>query len=393
MADTLIDPSLDTVSSLRSAPLGPYWSDESTAVVIYADGALDITFSRTTDKGATWAKTEILIGSTVQIACWYDKETPGNTGTLLHIVWVDAISGQNIYYQTLDVATGNLGTRRIIDDTISVGGNNEHRIAITQAVNGNLIVAFSTNTDIECYRSTDSGVNWTSRADVFETASENDWCLLFPADVDAGDVAAIFWDRSANTISLKMYDDSANSWTEINIDTDSVASPDHMHMDGSLRLSDKHILLAAHSSFDNTTDDLRTYDLTVDSIASPTVTDKTNVFTNQVESGQVSVFINQQNNNVYIAYIKGGTWQDTTDVVFHKSTDGMAVWGTEQVYSEATADDIRTVSAGRTVGNDGGRYQPAFYNDDLRDLFVNEVNDVEIAAAAAPTFRPHIMSY
>ena len=393
MADTLIFGTLDTVSAIRAVPLGPYWSDESTAVVIFGDGALDISFARTTDKGATWAITEILTGSTVQIACWYDKETPGNTGTLLHIVWVDAISGQNIYYQTLDVATGNLGTRRIIDDTISVGGNNEHRIAITQAVNGNLIVAFTTNTDVECYRSTDSGVNWTSRADVYETATEHDWCLLFPADVDAGDVAAIFWDKSANTISLKMYDDSANSWTEINIDTDSVASPDHMHMDGSLRLSDKHILLAAHSSFDNTTDDLRTYDLTVDSIASPTVTDKTNVFTNQVESGQVSVFINQQNNNVYVAYIKGGTWQSTTDVVFHKSTDGMAVWGTEQVYSEATADDIRTVSAGRTVGNDGGRYQPAFYNDDLRDLFVNEVNDVEVAAAAAPTFRPHIMSY
>ena len=40
-------------------------------------------------------------------------------------------------------------------------------------------------------------------------------------------------------------------------------------MDAAVRLSDKHILLAAHSSMDNAGDDLLTWDITVASIAIP----------------------------------------------------------------------------------------------------------------------------
>ena len=182
-----------------------------------------------------------------------------------------------------------------------------------------------------------------------------------------------------------MWDDSAGTWTETSISGSMTADSVHVNMDGSVRHSDNHILMAVHSNDDNAGDDLLTWDLTVDSIASPTVTAKTNVFTNQSESAQVSVHINQQNNDVRIAHLKGGTWQSTVDVVFHISTDGMGTWGSEQAYSEAAADDLRLCPAGRTVGDAGGRYQPAFYDDDGSDIFVNEVNDIEIAAVAGAT--------
>jgi hypothetical protein len=260
-------------------------------------------------------------------------------------------------------------------------------------VNGNLLVAFSTQVEIECYRSIDSGANWTDRADVFETATEEDWVLLFPADVDAGDCCALFWDRSANAISVKMYDDSANTWTETAISSGMTFDALHMNMDGAIRHSDNHLLMAAHSFNDNAFDDIHTWDLTVNSIASPTVTAKTDVVTDQGESAQVSVHINQQNDDVRVAYLKGGTWEATVDAVYHLSTDDMGTWDAESAYSEAAADDLRLVHAGRTVGDAGGRYQPAFWNDDLNDIFVNETNDVEIAAAdGAPNTRRYTLT-
>ena len=97
------------------------------------------------------------------------------------------------------------------------------------------------------------------------------------------------------------------------------------------------------------------------------------------------MFINQQNNDVYCAYLKGGTWLSAVDVVFHISTNGMTGWGTEQAYSEDTAADLRIVCAGRTVGDNGGRYQPAWFDTTLNDIFINENNDVEIAAVAGIT--------
>ena len=178
-----------------------------------------------------------------------------------------------------------------------------------------------------------------------------------------------------------MYDESGNDWTETTVVSDVTEDLAHINMDATVRHSDNHILLAVHSNDDNAFDGLRTWDLTVDSIASPTITAKTNIFTDQGESAQVALLVNQQNDDVYVAYMKGGTWQSAVDVVYHKSTDGMDNWDAESAYSEATADDIRRVSSGRTVGNDGGFYQPAFYNDDLSDIFVYEVNDVAIAAA------------
>jgi len=58
------------------------------------------------------------------------------------------------------------------------------------------------------------------------------------------------------------------------------------------------------------------------------------------------------------------------------------VGGGDVDYSEAAADDHRSVHAGRTTGNDGGFFQPCWYDDDDVDLAINLVNDVPIAAAA-----------
>lgn len=389
MADTLVAAAPNGSLDFANALWGPYWSDESTGVIVFFDTSLDLTFARTTDKGANWGLTEIEPGSVVTLACWYDKETPGNAGTLVHVAWMDT-GTDDIYYITIDVSDGSQGTKRTVDSTVTINDlPTSNRIAITQTVSGNIIVAFSTQTEFECYKSSDNfATAGTDIADVFEVAIAEDWCLLFPAaTADDADACALFWDRSANEVSLKVYDDSGDTWTEKSIAGSMFDDPAHMNMDASVRHSDSHILMAAHSNDDDAGDDLMTWDLTVDdpNAASCTVTAKTNIFTNQAESAQVSVWINQQTDQVRIAYLKGGTWEATVDVVYHISNDGMGSWGGEQAYSEGGPDDFRLVHAGRTVGDAGGRYQPSFYDDDEIDIYINEVNDTEIAAVAALT--------
>jgi hypothetical protein len=176
-----------------------------------------------------------------------------------------------------------------------------------------------------------------------------------------------------------MYDETANTWTETAI-ASSMVEDLRNGWGGVIRHSDNHLLVAAHNGVDTTTDDIQTWDVTPDSISGPTVTAKTNVVTNQAESGGIGIVINQQNDDVYVAYLKGGTWRTAVDVVYHKSDDGMATWGSESAYSEAAADDIRALHGGRSVDNNGGRIQFGFFNDDLTEIFVNLVNDIEIAA-------------
>jgi len=392
MADTTVNAAVHvSLHRTTNAGIGPYWSDISIGVIINIDPNDDMVFQRTTDKGVGWAETLIQTGTTRNYAVYYDKETPKDIGTLIHNIWLDEVDG-NAYYRTVDVADASLGTLRTIDSSVTVDATeNRNKCAITKTRSGNLIGAFSTQTEIECYRSTDSGANWTAIADVYEAGNQEDWVMLFPADTgDDDDACAIFWDRSADEISLKMWDNSVGTWTETSISgtmLDSGASL--MHMDGSTRHSNGHVYLVAWNIRDDPGADLKTWDLTVDSIASPTITARADVQTNRAESNDCGMWINQQNNEVRVIYNKGGTALALTDCVYHISTDGMVSWGTEQAYSEAAADDIREISAGRTTGpSSGGRFQIAFQNDDLNDIFVNLVNDTEIVPAAS-LLPPH----
>lgn len=91
---------------------------------------------------------------------------------------------------------------------------------------------------MDVVRSVDAGANRTSRADVFEAAAEEDWVLLYPANTaDTADACAIYRDISANAVSIKMYDDSADTRTETAI-VSATDSTTYINMDGAIRHSD-----------------------------------------------------------------------------------------------------------------------------------------------------------
>lgn len=383
MADTIVDNNPFDPLERANALWGPYWLDADTGVVVFIDAYDELAFARTVNQGVDWAKTAITSDRDVKnVACWYDKETPGNNGALVHIAWLDRSGVDFAYYITLDVSDASLGTQRTVDDGITVdnlGQNN--RIAITRTVSGNIIYAFSTQDEIECYKSDDLfATAGTDIADVFEAAIAEDWVRLYPAATgDDNDACALFGDRSVSVLSVKMYDDSGDVWDETAIGT--VSSPAlTVHFDGAVRHSDSHLLVAAHWSYGNPANDLFTWDLTVDSITDPTVTAKTNIFTDQDDAILVSVFIDQTTDDVYVAYCKGGTPWASVDVVYHKSDDGMDSWGAEEAYSEDGPDDFRLLHSGHSVGSSGGHYMPSFYDIDDNLIFVNLDNAIDIEA-------------
>ena len=387
MADTIVTGAVASTLGFTNSLWGPYWSNESTAVIVYLDNGSDPSFARTVDGGVNWSISELEATTSLGIVAFYDKEIPGDAGTLVHVVWFDGTGGDdNLKYNTIDVSDGSVGTERIIQTGLTVNTTPQNnKIALTKTLSNNLIVAYSTQTEKGAEKSVNAGVDWGVIADPIESATSEDLLLLFPANTgDDNDAVLIFWDRSANEISIKMYDDSEDDWTETPISGSMVDDINWMNMDGTVRHSDNHILFAAHSRMDYIEDDLMAWDLTVDDIDSPTVTAKTNIFTGQDASLQVGIIINQQNDDVFVGYIKGvAPSTNDADVVFHKSEDGMGSWGDEQAYSEAN-DDLNHVHSGRTITNAGGRVQFSFYNDDATDISVNLVHDIEISEFTPP---------
>lgn len=380
MADTTVSALVNTLLYRLSVRVGPVWIDADTAYVFYlASTGTKVSYQKTTDGGLAWSSQVDVAstGATSRISVWYDRWTPGDSGAKIHIAYLDAIS-DDVHYRVLDTIDDSLGSEVVVFAGVSfiVGTWAVGTIDIVKARGGNLYVGFWGDDVGEqgFYRSTDNGATWTSRAQLADE-EEPDGILLMPGDeTDEDDVWCVYWDRSANELTLKVYDNSGDSWSETSIATSMVDSNNHYQMSAAPRHRDNHVILVAWSELDAATADLKVWDIG----GSAAITAKTNVLTDTDASAQVAILIDQQNDDVYVAYLKGGTWESSVDVKYKKSTDGGSTWGAEQSYSE-TAADLRVLWAGISVGQGGGRFQPVFFKAITGDLFVNRVNDVRLA--------------
>lgn len=388
MVDTLVDGATDDAIENSDSLWGPYWINEQIGALCFIDVNNDLAVRRTTNGGTTWVKTVIHAGGVRHLAVWFDKETPGDVGTLLHMFYLDVAGGPGASiagYRTFDIADSGLGTDRTISSTLDVSSVEQlNKSALTKTVNGNLLIAYFTLNDTAgaVHRSVDGGASWTARTDVFEGA--NDFALLFPADVDPGDVVCLF-NPANDELTIKMYDDSENTWTEFGTVVMTVAhiSGARRGYNAAVRHSDNHILVVGRNEDASATGDLKTADLTVNDITTPVISNATDVVTDANGGGTPGIMINQQNDDVYVGYLRG-TFFSLVECFYQISTDDMATWDGEVAMSQDGQLDSRTSSAGRTVGDSGGRWQPSWFNDDDSDIFVNVSHDIEIAAVGAP---------
>lgn len=362
---------------------GPYYSNINIGIIVYVDNSGDLIITRTIDKGVNWSVLTTIQATIGMVACFYDREIPGVTTDLIHIAFLDFDLG-TCRYITAGVSIGSDSQVSTIASGLTVSGSSsdefDNKLSITRSKSGYIYVGYSTQVEIGCFRSDDFGNSWDAITDVYESGTQEDWVWMFPANTsDPNDICIIFKDRSSTPrLSIRMWDNSDSTWTTTSIPGIAASGARYSALDASIRHSDNKLLLVSATHNDNVEMDILTYEITIDSISTPIIVVKGNVVTDLAESGQPSIWINQINNEVRVVYLKGGVWASTVDVVFKISTDGMVSWGTEQPYSENTADDIKINHIGRTTGINGGRFQPCFFNDDLNYIFVNNNLDLEV---------------
>lgn len=384
MADVTIEVNAYTGINNIAARAGPFWTSPLVGYVIYADSSFDLKYKKTADGGATWgAAVNIRTGSIWNYDCWADWQTVGDAGTKIHIVYTDYATS-DMRYVYLDTSTDTVGGDDQIQACQGTGTlkgetfRTYHQSTITKTRGGNLAVALhhTDNADAHFYSfyTSPDADTWASEASPFE-ADGDDHILLFPGnELDNQDLWAIFWDVSAGEISLKTYDDSGNSWAEQSISLNMTANIYYLQMDGAIRLSDGHLIFAAWNDYNDAAADLMVWDIN----GAASITAKTNVITNEAEAYLVSVFVNQANDDIYIAYASGTTVTALVAVFYQKSVNGGTNWGGETALQADAEDNEKWISAGAIKSAWGGKFQPYWFNGDPSDLFTNTDNGIPI---------------
>jgi hypothetical protein len=383
---------------------GPVWTSSSVCYVFFTDGH-NFYYKKSTDGGATFGSA-VTIGLdsdtwVLSPAIWFDKWTPGDTGTKIHIAYHREVGGDDQVYRSLDTASDTLSSEVTISSLAYADFSQVTTgFSITKARGGNLYVAmFGGDIADSFYRSTDGGANWTSRNAGYWESDNDDtpYCILMPGnESDNQDIYMVFGDQSADEVSVKHYDDSANTWpTELSIATSVTIGWVGYFVQQvavSIRHSDNHLIIAAATAVDNAAADLIVYDVTDIS----TKTAKTNIITNQDDWSGPTVLIDQNTDDIYVAWLgKGdgtGTFGTSIDIYYAVSTDGGSTWGTATKYN-TTAGDYRWIAAGvSTPGAAAGRFAPTFWSNATDDLFINSGNSVSISGGGGVTTRRYSLS-
>ena len=390
MADIQIEAVASDTFESRAIRSGPFWVSPTDGYVIYLDTNNDLVYRKTANGGGSWGAAQVVVVAASCNAwsydCWADWQTDGDAGTKIHIAYMSDDLDQ-IRYVYLDTSDDSVAGDDLIEAVQGTGaffgssGFAFHQITITKTRGGNLAVAFhyldsGAGRHANFFTSPDA-TTWTSKTTFDET--EGDYHLLFPSnEADNQDVWAVFWDISTDEISLKTFDDSGNSWSEQLISA-SMADDVPFQMDGAIRLSDGHLILAAWSQYNNAASDLMVWDIN----GAASITAKANVITDTAEYALVSVFINQATDDIYVTYAGGTDYTTLVKAFYQKSVDGGANWGGQAAMQADVEDDERWISSGAVKTTWGGKFQPFWFNIDLSDIFTNTDNGISIAAVAA----------
>ena len=395
MADVTIEAAAGPTQCGRALRSGPFWTSPTVGYVVYLNATYDLVYRKTADGGATWGAAQVVVAAASCDAaaydCWADWQTDGDAGTKIHIAYM-SLDTEEVRYVYLDTSGDSVGGDDLIETCqgtatfySAVVGFYYETLSITKTRGGNLAVAFryrdTDSVNFDSFYTSPDAATWTSKTSPLE-GIRGDFILLFPGnEADNQDVWAAYWDGSADEISLKTFDDSGNSWSEQSISGSMVESASYKQWGGAIRLSDGHLILAAWSECDTATADLKVWDIN----GAGSITAKTNIITDTSEYFVCAVFINQDNDDIYVSYVGGTAAYSLTKCFYQLSQDGGANWDGQTAMQADAEDDEKWISCGAAKAANGGKFLPVWFNDDLNDIFCNTDNGISIAAAGGVT--------
>lgn len=313
--------------------------------MIYIDsGTSDPSFSKSLDGGMTWSDATVLKSmSGTQISVWYDRWS-GLNSDLIHVVYTDS-GVDDVFYRNIDTANSDaLST----EYTVFAGAStaNGAAISISRMRGGNLIVVGTIDAGTEKFsrKSTNTGANWSDIADGYEASPDK--CIVLPGwGADNQDAMMFYYDASASELSVKYYDDSANSWSETSIAT-SITIPDHTtstngfgQMSASVDLTNSQNLLVFWTAVDTANADLRCFKVTQ---SAQTETTSNVVLDSTDDQGHccVSIF-----NSVWYVFYAGNsygsdTYNTSISIYYKTSSDGGATWSSEALLENSESPAI-----------------------------------------------------
>lgn len=332
--------------------------------LFYIDTGSDVAFRYSTNNGLTWSTpTIVFAGTATALSVWYDRWSD-ISADLVHVAYSESATDDTLYRNVDITDTGAIaqGTQTTIfaGTSTATGGN----LSITRARGGNLYCHTMIDAGAEggFYRSTDVGATWGVRT-INETLATTDMIILLPGwAADNQDIMAFFWDASANEISRKLHDDSANTWSETSIATsmtDQAATVAFPHFDAAVDIANSRNLLVAWSAVDTANADLRCWYITESSI-----TEVTNVVLNSTDDqGLAAIGIDTSTNIWYVFY--GGksdgseVFLTNINIYYKTSNDAGVTWSAEQQLTTSVKDITWLICTPRFTNN----FCVAFHND------------------------------
>lgn len=269
----------------------------------------NVQWVKSTNKAATWGSPTTIRGLGRGIAIWFDKWTPGDSGTIIHIV-IHGNTDGNLYYYALDTSDDSLSTEVTAADGTNgdTGGLFvEHGTGIVKAVGGNLYASLKTNNGATgtwqlFAGSTDGGATWD---DTLQTTGHyddaGDTLILLPDEdaADTNDIQAAYLDRLNGILTCKKYDQSGDSWSEGSAVVSSITdNTDYIHMSFAPdHTTGKNVGLVWTESFSGTGDCKHITNLSAGTVG-------TDMLTNATYRGIVGIFVDQNTGDHYGGYLE-----------------------------------------------------------------------------------------
>lgn len=313
--------------------------------MVYIDALSDVVFRKSLD-GITWGNAVLACtaGTTTQLAVWYDRWS--NLSSDYICIALSDSGNDDIMFRTINTGSSDaLSTQTVVfaGASTAAGGH----LSVCRSVGGNTYIKGVIDAGAEggFYRlpvaNFPSGA-WDAARTVDEAIATLDQMVLLP-DFDAADtqdIMALFQDASVTELSRKLYDDSANTWSETSISAaitelstataifNFAAAPDIANT--------QHVVVAWNAT------DAASQDLLCWTVDASTITAKTDVVSNATDDcGLAAVGIDTATGYWYVFY--GGpaagtsTWNTAMRIYYKVSKDSGSTWGPETLLDSALA--------------------------------------------------------